>query len=208
MFCEIATVLGPDGRSSTLTKPGTVIVYRRNQGIWNKDRELSFAPDEHENLANLRKKMQDLISFLGECKIFVTKTATGALYYELMKAGFSIFEVSGTPDEFLEDVLIEEEKEQVIKLAQKNVAIPGPYERSPGEYVVSIKEIQGKIPGVTSKQILMDFMKAGNFSTLEIICDHIPPWIEMESEQKGYLIESEKIRVNEVKMVVKNLKGT
>ena len=89
MFCEIATVLGPDGRSSTLTKPGTVIVYRRNQGIWNKDRESSFAPDEHENLANLRKKMQDLISFLGECKIFVTKTATGALYYELMNSPFA-----------------------------------------------------------------------------------------------------------------------
>lgn len=204
MICEIATIIGSDGRSTTLTKPGNVIVYRRNQGLWKKEREMDFSPNENETLADLRRRMSDLISFLGDCRIFVANASTGALYFELMKAGFSIFEVSGTPDEFLEDVLAEEEKEQALKSAEKIQSIPGPYERTPGEYVVSIKEIQGKIPGITSKQILMDFMKAGKFSSLEIICDHIPPWIEMESEQKGYQIESEKIRVNEVKMIVKN----
>jgi len=204
MSCEIATVIGCDGRSSSLTRPGTVVVFRRNRGSWSKEREMSFSADEKDNLTDIRRKMHDLISFLGDCRIFVADAASGALYFELMKAGCSIFEVSGIPDDFLEDVLAEEEKEQALQTAGRTAVVPGPYERAPGEYVISIKEIQGKIPGITSKQILLDFLRAGWFSSLEITCDHIPPWIEMESEQKGFRIESEKIRVNEVKMKVFN----
>lgn len=204
MPCEIATIIGSDGKSSSLTRTGTIIVFRRNQGSWRKEREMSFSADEKDNLTVIRKKMNNLVSFLGGCRIFVANATSGALYFELMKAGCSIFEVSGTPDEFLEDVLAEEEKEQVNQAAGRTEPFPGPYERAPGEYVISIKEIQGKIPGITSKQILLDFLKAGKFSLLEITCDHIPPWIEMESEQKGFKIESEKIRVNEVKMKVLN----
>ncbi|PWR69880.1 Fe-only nitrogenase accessory AnfO family protein [Methanospirillum stamsii] len=204
MYCEIAAILGFDGMSSTLTESGTVAVFRRNQGVWNLDREMPFNTTEKDSLAILRKKMVDLIGFLGECKIFVANQATGALYYELMKAGCSVFEVSGKPVDFLEEILLEEEQEQAKMAAIRNEPIPGPYERAPGDFFVSIKEIQGKTPGITSKQILLDFMREGTFKALEIICDHIPPWIEMESEQRGYMIESENIRPNEVKMMVRN----
>jgi len=204
MYCEIATILGADGMSSSLTGSGTIVVFRRTQGVWNLDREMPFNTTESDSLAILRKKMADLISFLGECKIFVANQAIGALYYELTKAGCSVFEVSGRPVDFLEEVLQEEEQEQAKIAAIRNEPLPGPYEKSPGNFFVSIKEIQGKTPGITSKQILLDFMREGKFKTLEIICDHIPPWVEMESEQRGYKIESEKVRVNEVKMKVIN----
>ena len=204
MYCEIATILGTDGMSSSFTGSGTVAVFRRNQGVWYLDRELPFDATEIDALTILRKKMADLIGFLGECKIFVANQATGVLYYELMKAGCSVFEVSGRPVEFLEEILLEEEQKQGKMAAIRNEPIPGPYERAPGDFFVSIKEIQGKTPGITSKQILLDFMREGTFKALEIICDHIPPWIEMESEQRGYMIESENIRPNEVKMMVRN----
>lgn len=202
MVFEIATILGNDGRSSTLTRSGTVVVFRRNQGEWRPDREMPFTTTDTDSLADLRRKMADILCFLGECKLFVANSVTGALYYELMKAGCSVYEVLGKPDDFLEDVLLEEEREQTKIAAGRNQPLPGPYERAPGEYFVSIKEIQGKTPGITSKQILLDFMREGEFKTLEIICDHIPPWVEMESEQRGYRIESEKIRPYEVRMVI------
>ena len=204
MYCEIAAILGTDGMSSSLTGSGTVAVFRRNKGVWSLDREMPFDATKSDSLAILRKKMVDVIGFLGECKIFVANQATGALYYELMKAGCSVFEVSGKPVDFLEEILLEEEQEQAKMAAIRNEPIPGPYERAPGDFFVSIKEIQGKTPGITSKQILLDFMREGMFKALEISCDHIPPWIEMESEQRGYMIESENIRPNEVKMIVRN----
>lgn len=203
MICEIGTIIGSDGRSSSLTTSGTIVVYRRYQGVWNREREMPFLTFETDTLAGLRDKMKEVLSFLGDCRIFAADNATGALYFELMKAGCSIFEVSGTPEEFLEDILAEEEKEQAAQDATRAHPVPGPYERAPGAYVISIKDIQGKIPGITSKQILLDFLKAGRFSSLEITCDHIPPWIEMESEQKGFRIESER-RVSEVMVRVVN----
>jgi len=59
------------------------------------------------------------------------------------------------------------------------------------------------MPGITSKQILQGFIREGNFHSLEIICDHIPPWLEMESEQKGFLIKSEVINDHEIKLFIK-----
>ena len=204
---EIAAVIGDDGCSTTLSKPGTVVVYRRNMGEWSPDRKIGFNPDAMENLAAMRKKMGDLISFLGECRIFVSDSATGARYFELMKAGCSVWEVSGRPDDFLEEVLEGEEKERAAREMKQGNEIPGPYEKSSGEFYISIREVQGKSPGLTSKQILQEFIRAGKFIKLEIICDHMPPWIEMESEEKGYEIKSERIGQNEVKVILINNNG-
>lgn len=204
MFHEIATVIGSDGRSSCLTGSGTVVVYRRSRGSWSPVRETPFQVREGESLAVLRKKMADLISFLGDCRIFAAQAASGALYYELVKAGCSVFEASGRPDEFLEDILEEEEREQSARAAARNEPVPGPYEQAPGRYFVSIKEIQGKNPGITSKQILQEFISRGSFARLEVVCDHVPPWIEMEAERRGYSIETGRPGENEVRVVLTN----
>ena len=37
---EIAAVIGDDGCSTTLSKTGTVVVYRRNMGEWSPDRKI------------------------------------------------------------------------------------------------------------------------------------------------------------------------
>lgn len=202
MHCEIATIIGDDGRTAALTVPGTVVVYKRLKGMWNIERKMRYSPDENDTLSDLRKKIRELISFLEECRIFVAQSATGALYFELMKAGCSVYESLERPEDFLEDVLDQEEKEQINKLSKRADAIPGPYERAPGEFVVSIKEIQGVMPGITSKQILQGFIREGNFHLLEVICDHIPPWLEMESEQKGFHIESEARTDHEIRLLL------
>ncbi|MDD1724773.1 MAG: nitrogenase [Methanospirillum sp.] len=204
MFHEIAAVIGNDGRSTRLTESGTVVVYRRSRSSWQPVRKTAFSVQEGESLAVLRKKMADLISFLGDCRIFAAQAASGALYYELVKAGCSVFEAPGRPDEFLEDILEEEEKERSVRAAARNEPVPGPYEQAPGKYFVSIKEIQGKNPGTTSKQILQEFVSRGSFARLEIICDHVPPWIEMEAERREYSIETEKSGENEVRVVLTN----
>jgi len=202
MHCEIATIIGDDGRTAALTTPGTVVVYRRCKGMWNIERTMRYSPDESDTLSDLRNKIRELISFLDECRIFVAQSATGALYFELMKAGCSVYESSERPEDFLEDVLDQEETEHTNKLSERPDAIPGPYERAPGEFFVSIQEIQGVMPGITSKQILQGFIREGNFHSLEIICDHIPPWLEMESEQKGFHIESEVRTDHEIRLLI------
>jgi Fe-only nitrogenase accessory protein AnfO len=182
---EIAAILGPDGASIPLSEPGTVIVYRRVRGTWERDREMAFAIEPARGLRDLRNKVEDLKGLLRNCRVFVAKSASGALFFELEKAKISVWESAGTPAGFLESVWRDEKHGQAAECLLPDAGIPAPIETSPGRFTISIKEIQGKRPEVSSKQILQDFVRRGDFATLEILCDHLPPWIEVDAERCG-----------------------
>lgn len=205
---EIAVIIGGDGRTIALSDPGTVVVYRRVPGKWLADRQLLFSLKTDGGLAGLRKQSAALVAFLGQCRILVAQSASGALFFGLEKAGFSVYEIAGTPAEFLNTVWQNAKEEQEAKAPLPAGAdIPAPIELSPGKFYISIKEIQGKRPEVSSKQVLRSFVQHGAFSELEIICDHVPPWLEVDAEQLGYEISSEQTGVHDVKVLVRKLAG-
>ena len=85
--------------------------------------------------------------------------------------------------------------------------IPAPLEITPGCFAISIREIQGKRPELSSKQVLRQFVLQGAFTELEITCDHVPPWIEMEAERCGYDLVSERTGFNDLKVVLRKSAG-
>lgn len=194
---EIAVLLDADGLSGMLSRPGKVVVYKRSGCSFAADREMELALDRSRGLAELRSNVGELLRFLGPCTIFVARSASGAAYFELEKAGCSVWEVPGRPDEFLDSVLKGEEEVRAGAPARA-VEIPAPIERSPGSFFISIKEVQGKLPGFSSKQILEQFIRRGDFCVLELVCDHVPPWIEMEAERRGFAMEVEQRGKNEI----------
>ncbi|MCK9308046.1 MAG: nitrogenase [Methanoculleus sp.] len=195
---EVAVLLDADGFSGMFTEPGKVVVYRKCGPSFAADREKELDLDRSNGLAELRAKMGELLRFLGPCRIFVAKSASGAVYFELEKAGCSVWEVYGRPAEFLDGVLRGEEEEE--SAAAPAVEIPVPVEVSPGNYFISIKEVQGKAPFVSSKQVLQEFISRAGFDALEVVCDHVPPWIEMEAERRGFAMETEQHGKNEVRV--------
>ena len=52
----------------------------------------------------------------------------------------------------------------------------------------------------SSKQVLQQFIQSGGFLVLEIVCSHVPPWIEVEAERRGYTLETEQIEKDSVKV--------
>lgn len=205
---EIAVITGSDGRTIPLSEPGTVIVYRMVRGTWLVERRLMFALESDGGLAGLRRRMGELIAFLGTCRTFVARSASGASFFELEKAECQVFEIIGSPSEFLGTVWLEVKEEQESKSPLPTGAdIPAPLEIAPGKYYISIREIQGKRPEVSSKQVLRTFVQAGAFTELEIACDHVPPWIEVDAERLGYGIVSERTGTNEVKVLLRRPAG-
>lgn len=193
---EVAVILDAEGYTGRLSEPGRIVVYGRDGCFWDIAREMEFALDLSRGLPELRRKTADLTDFLGNCKIFAAKFASGAMFFELEKAGCTIWEVSGKPAEFLDGIL-EEEEENEMAGTQTGFEIPAPLEISPNNFTISIKEIQGKIPGISSKKILQQFIRGGDFDSLEITCDHVPPWIELDAVRAGMMMETEKIDYNE-----------
>lgn len=204
MTKEIATILGADGFNTTLSEPGRVVVFRRAQGSWEVAREMEFVIDRSSGLRGVRQKMGELLEFLGPCRIFVTGSASGALYYELEKAGCNVWEIAGRPADYLDEVWAEEEQGQIAVQPPDSTARPALCETSPGHFFISIKDIQGKTPDVSSKQILQQFVRQRGFRALEIVCDHIPPWIEMEVAGGGLAIETEPLGKNEIRVRLQN----
>jgi Fe-only nitrogenase accessory protein AnfO len=201
---EIAVMTGTSGQSIPLNEPGNVVVFRRNRCTWKAERTLPFTLDDADGLAGLRRNMGELVTFLGPCRSFVAASASGAAFFELEKARCQVWEIAGKPDEFLDTVWREAKEEQEAAAPPAGSAgIPAPVETSPGIFAISIKDIQGKRPEVSSKQVLQQFIRRGAFTELAITCDHLPPWIEVEAERLGISVETEYGAPHEVRVVLR-----
>ena len=115
--------------------------------------------------------------------------------------------ISMSMDTVLEQVWRDEKEEQATEPLPAGADIPAPLEIAPGRYYISIREIQGKRPEVSSKQVLRSFVQHGTFSELEIVCDHVPPWIEMDAERLGYELTSERTGLHDVKVLIRRPAG-
>ena len=178
MARDIAVFMGSNGSTASPEEHGNVVVYRRQQEKWRVSDSLSFQLDRSEGMVGVRRQVNALIHGLGQCRVFVAQTVTGLLYKELEQAGFSIWEFDGRPADFLEYVLMQEEM-AVQSLVPDKPAAPAIEEIGPGCFRVSLKDIQQNGNGLTSKQILQPLL-AGNYYLVEVLCSHIPPWLEAE----------------------------
>jgi len=48
--------------------------------------------------------------------------------------------------------------------------------------------------------VLQQFVQSGGFLVLDIVCSHVPPWIKVEAERRGYTLETEQIDKDSVKV--------
>lgn len=197
---EIAVILGDDGTTARLGDPGTLVVFGRSAGTWSRVREMPVVLDPSQGLKGMRTAAAGIAAFLRDCRVVVTRSASGALYFELEKAGCTLWEIAGKPVEFLDSVWTDEEKANIPVKKPEAAAIPGPVEKTPGNFFISIKEVQGKRPDISSKQVLQQFVQSGGFLVLDIVCSHVPPWIEVEAERRGYTLETEQIDKDSVKV--------
>jgi Fe-only nitrogenase accessory protein AnfO len=137
-------------------------------------------------LADLRRRMAEIIAVFGECKTALAAAFQGAALPELEKAGIELWEVDGDPAALLDTILFEAEK--AAQQADKATALPFPVleNRDEGRYSLSIAEVQRSSDGLTSKQVLLPILQQGTFRELEILCTHVPPWLEAEANSRGW----------------------
>jgi Fe-only nitrogenase accessory protein AnfO len=204
MAREVAVFLDNNGRTGALGEPGRVCVYRRRQKTWTVARETEFTLTGEGGLKGLRRQLGGLLAFLGECRIFVARSLSGVPYYELEKAGFNIWEQDGEPLAYLEEVWAGEERERTATSAPPPASVPlGPSEKAPGHYYISLKEIQARNAGITSKHVLQPFLRRGRFAVLEVVCDHLPPWLELDLASGAFSWTSEKVGERETRIIIK-----
>lgn len=187
MAPDIAVCIDENGVTSSLYDGKKIVIYKKTQGEWVAGREMAISLDQKGGMAGLRRQMAEIGEFLDQCRIFVGKAIVGMPYFELEKMQCSIWEFEGEPLSFLDYVLGKEEEKLAQSQSAVSQTIPVPVERENGDYYISIKEVQETGGGITSKQVLMPVLKQGNFYSLEVLCNHIPPWLEVDL-QNGPLV--------------------
>lgn len=198
MAREIAVFVSDNGNTAALGETGSVIVFRRQQGKWNPVREMLLCLTYSHGISAVRQQLVTLIEFLENCRVFVARTVSGLLYKELEQAGFSVWEFTGQPSDFLEYILVQEEfaaRQPALK-----AVTPVSVETEPGCYQVSLMEIQNSGNGLSSKQVLQPLLNK-NFYLIEIICRHIPPWLEAECVYRQFDCKVERLTEG-IKLVV------
>jgi len=200
---DIAVFVGENGETATLYENGKIVVYRKKQGQWSELREKEFGLDQSSGMKELRAKMDEAIGYLADCKIFVALSVAGVPYFALEKTGFSVWEFAGRPVEFLDYILEQEEAARAAEVnSHGNNVIPLPIETANGCYKISLKEIQANNTGVTSKQVLQPFLRKGGFYSLEVLCSHVPPWLEAELAAGSLAGEIARVSKDEVRVTI------
>lgn len=203
MGMEVAVFVGETGETVSIYELGKIAVYRKEAGSWTTLRESAFALNRDGGVNALRRQMEDLLVFLDECTVFTARSIVGMPYYELEKAGCSVWEFAGKPEEFLEYILSKEEDElREQKNSGAGEVIPVPVHTGKGYYRISLKDIQASADGVTSKQVLLPFLRRGEFYALEVLCSHVPPWLEAEFIQGKLSGITERTGTGEFKVTI------
>ena len=192
MAREIGAFVDETGRAAALSQPCSLRIYRRDRGQWRLDRSASLNLADASGLADLRRRMAEIIAVFGECKTALAAAFQGAALHELEKAGIELWEVDGEPAALLDTILFEEEK--AAQQADKSTALPFPVLENLGEgkFSLSIAEVQRSSGGLTSKQVLLPILQQGSFRELAIMCTHVPPWLEAEANSRGWQLRTEK----------------
>ena len=192
MAREIGAFVDETGRAAALSQPCSLRIYRRDRGQWRLDRSASLNLADASGLADLRRRVAEIIAVFGECKTALAAAFQGAALHELEKAGIELWEVDGDPAALLDTILFEEEK--AAQQADKSTALPFPVLENLGEgrYSLSIAEVQRSSGGLTSKQVLLPILQQGSFRELAIMCTHVPPWLEAEVNSRGWQLRTDK----------------
>ncbi len=176
----IAVYVNESGVTARPGEKGFVRIYEQLKSKWSISMEVPFEPEANSTIAGIRHNLQEMVQKLEGCKVFVANQVAGQLYYVLEAHGFESFEAEGEPEEFLDSI---HETVKQDKSVEEPSSAPKSYfikQEEEGAYFVDLKSALNMDCSLTSKKLLMPFLKKGEFKRLEVLCDHLPRWFESE----------------------------
>lgn len=186
---SIAVLLNDNGETGSWLDDGIIKLYQRTNEEWIESSSITYSISKNTTIPSLRKNLSDIIEKLKNCNVFVAKEVSGQLFSILEAHFFNVYELNGIPANFLDSVLISEtklKKEELLLASQAaNKFFPEQIDKF-GNYTINLKKLLQEDGTVSSKQILIPFLKEEKFESLEVVCDHVPKWFDRELSGMGY----------------------
>ena len=202
MAKEIAAFVDKNGIATLLSTACCLQVYRKQEGSWRKERNSAVALGEARGLGELRSQMAEIVEFLGSCDTVVAEGFQGAALHALEKANVGMWEITGRPEASFDSLLAEEEAITHTNDEPARMPFPVLENKGEGRAYISIVDVQRSGGGLTSKQVLLPILHQGAFKELEILCAHLPPWLEAEAASRQWRCTTHKTTDQQVMITI------
>lgn len=188
--------------SDSFLKSTHISIFNKSDAGWSVEKEVPVKICFTDEPSAVRDQLRELIEALGECRILAGKEISGLVFNIFDRMGFHIFNIDEINDACLDGILSDieagSEQDRIRKEMLENAR---PAETAtPGTYFLDLIALQENCPDVSSKKALKTFFEEIPFLELELVCSHLPPWLE----NMGYEIKTQKLSENKLKATVIN----
>ena len=179
-MCKIAVFTDKASGLCDFFSANRFIIYEKQTDKWTITGEADFERIIPSSPMRTRKMTEELLPLIDGCHIIAGGTLVGIPYSVFDMSGKHIFQINVINDTIFDEIVNDIKnadaqrnlKERIIKEAR-------PVETAtPGVYSLDLIALQIECPEVTSKKAMADFLENTPFLELQLICKHIPPWIE------------------------------
>jgi Fe-only nitrogenase accessory protein AnfO len=190
---KISVVESNDQKTSSIFEPGFIVTYEEDGGEWKVLNRFENKVCSAKSIAAVRMAVEDTIKQLDNVKIVVASEIPGIASSIFEVAGFEIFLVGKSGFGVLDSVkkemgeIIEKQEEKPSKFDIMQFLEPG---TNKGDFCLNMEKILSKNPQLTSKKILLPYLKNGEFNRLDVICSHIPKWFTTNLRVLGFEYET------------------
>jgi len=159
-----------------------VEIFEKEGEQWRAVRTAPFSPITGNTIEKLRKETEAIMTLAEDAKAVLCRELSGIPFSVFNQKGYCIF-CSEKADQDTLDGMIKDIEESDEKRRRKEEMIQnaGPVEtQTPGIYFLDLVQLQTECPEVSSKKALLPFLSNTPFLELQIVCAHIPPWLETD----------------------------
>jgi hypothetical protein len=178
---QVIAAVNMTGELASFTDARRFELYEKKQSKWRKADSYELL-NKPETVQTFRDTIVELSAHFQSCRVVVSQKASGIAYQTLDRSGYAIFEADTLTDRLLDGVLCDIEAAQAV---QDTPPMEPFSPNGDGNYFFDLARLQKTCPGVSSKKALMNFMRTSAFLSFELVCDHLPPWMEDVMKQKG-----------------------
>jgi Fe-only nitrogenase accessory protein AnfO len=192
LMMDIAVLLVSEEKSSVFEKNGIIKVFSKQDDGWVLQRARTYDIQGAGSADAMRSYLSEVAVWLGDCKNFLAKRMRGIHLAAFEKYQISFWEIDGSPEQFF-DYIQEAQSGQTKPAQDPPDETIKPVEQKPGYYFVDLREVMNHKTSLNSRQVLEPFLRETSFLQLEVVCNHVPKWLEDELPKFNLFTETQTI---------------
>lgn len=189
---KIAVVENSDRSTNSIFEPGRIVTYSDDSGKWDEIDRFENMVSEAGGIAGIRTALINTVNKLNGVKIIVASEISGVAFSVFEGAGFEIFTVEAGAADILDAVKneMEEVTKEPEKLKSADIQLYLQRGMNRGDYFLNLQQMLAENPQLTTKSVLLPYLKEGDFTRLDVVCGHVPPWFDRELQLMGLRYET------------------